>query len=316
MTRWLVTGAGGMLGRELLRTLDGRSGDSAPVSDGTRSTSPTRRRCTTRWRATTWCSTAAAWTDVDGAETDEAAATRVKRNRRRGAGAGLRGTRRAPGARVRPTTSSPATPPRPTPRTRRPPGQRVRPQQARRRVGRCCEPLPDNGYVVRDRLAVRRARAQLRRHDAAPGRRAATPSTSSTTSAASPPGRSRVAEQLVRLWAAAASPARPSRRVTTAPRAARRPGSGCPGRPSKRPAEPRPGPSDHQRHVRAAGRRPAFSVLGHGPLGRGPVLAPLPHWRTMLSSARPAHLTRVSAIGTSVPGPRTDRHGSKTRVRL
>ncbi|MFH8972636.1 dTDP-4-dehydrorhamnose reductase [Streptomyces sp. NPDC017890] len=77
MTRWLITGAGGMLGRDLTEVL---------TQDGTRSvTAPTRGELDITDAAAVRAAVAghgvvvnaAAWTDVDGAEADEAAATRI-----------------------------------------------------------------------------------------------------------------------------------------------------------------------------------------------------------------------------------------------
>ncbi|WP_333769233.1 dTDP-4-dehydrorhamnose reductase [Streptomyces sp. IBSBF 2435] len=77
MTRWLVTGAGGMLGRDLIDVL-GRAPDADP-------TALTRADLDITDAAAADAAVAghdivvnaAAWTDVDGAEADEAAATRV-----------------------------------------------------------------------------------------------------------------------------------------------------------------------------------------------------------------------------------------------
>jgi dTDP-4-dehydrorhamnose reductase len=77
MTRWLVTGAAGMLGRDLTAVLG--------AVPGTRVTAVTRSDLDITDAAATEAAVAghnivvnaAAWTDVDAAETDEAAATRV-----------------------------------------------------------------------------------------------------------------------------------------------------------------------------------------------------------------------------------------------
>ncbi|SHK99939.1 dTDP-4-dehydrorhamnose reductase [Actinacidiphila paucisporea] len=77
MTRWLVTGAGGMLGRDLIDVLG-----AAPGADPT---AVTRADLDITDAAAVEAAVAgqdivvnaAAWTDVDGAEADEAAATRV-----------------------------------------------------------------------------------------------------------------------------------------------------------------------------------------------------------------------------------------------
>lgn len=77
MTRWLVTGAGGMLGRELLDVL--ALDPEARVTGATRRTldithAPAVRAAVAGHDVVI---NAAAWTDVDGAESDEAAATAV-----------------------------------------------------------------------------------------------------------------------------------------------------------------------------------------------------------------------------------------------
>nr|BFE56627.1 dTDP-4-dehydrorhamnose reductase [Dactylosporangium thailandense] len=73
-TRFLVTGAGGMLGRDLLAVLDGRD-----VTAATRAeldiTDAAKVRSLVEGHDVVI--NAAAWTDVDGAEADEAAATAV-----------------------------------------------------------------------------------------------------------------------------------------------------------------------------------------------------------------------------------------------
>jgi dTDP-4-dehydrorhamnose reductase len=77
MTRFLVTGAGGMLGRDLLAVLTDR--DGRDVTAATRAdldiTDPARVRSLVEGHDVVL--NAAAWTDVDGAEADEAAATAV-----------------------------------------------------------------------------------------------------------------------------------------------------------------------------------------------------------------------------------------------
>jgi dTDP-4-dehydrorhamnose reductase len=77
MTRWLITGAGGMLGRDLTEVLTGSGTHSV--------TALTRKDLDITDAAAVRAAVAdhdvvvntAAWTDVDGAESDEAAATRV-----------------------------------------------------------------------------------------------------------------------------------------------------------------------------------------------------------------------------------------------
>lgn len=77
MTRWLITGAGGMLGRDLVDVLTDTEG--AEVTALTRKeldiTDPAAVRAAVAGHDVVV--NAAAWTDVDGAESDEASATRV-----------------------------------------------------------------------------------------------------------------------------------------------------------------------------------------------------------------------------------------------
>ncbi|MGC9377769.1 dTDP-4-dehydrorhamnose reductase [Streptomyces sp. MH13] len=77
MTRWLITGAGGMLGRDLTEVL--ARGGARSVTASTRgeldvTDAAAVRAAVAGHRVVV---NAAAWTDVDGAEADEAAATRV-----------------------------------------------------------------------------------------------------------------------------------------------------------------------------------------------------------------------------------------------
>ncbi|MEU7383506.1 MULTISPECIES: dTDP-4-dehydrorhamnose reductase [unclassified Streptomyces] len=77
MTRWLVTGAGGMLGRELVDILSTDPGAQVAAAARTAlditDTAAVRRAVTGRDIVVN----TAAWTDVDGAESQEGAATRV-----------------------------------------------------------------------------------------------------------------------------------------------------------------------------------------------------------------------------------------------
>ncbi|GAA2801065.1 dTDP-4-dehydrorhamnose reductase [Streptomyces showdoensis] len=76
MSRWLITGAAGMLGRDLAEVL---------AADGVEYTALTRQELDVTDAAAVRAAVAghdvvvnaAAWTDVDGAETEEAAATRI-----------------------------------------------------------------------------------------------------------------------------------------------------------------------------------------------------------------------------------------------
>ncbi|MER5714780.1 dTDP-4-dehydrorhamnose reductase [Streptomyces sp. NPDC002132] len=76
MTRWLITGAGGMLGRDLTDVLVGRG---AEVTASTRQELDVTDAAAVRAAVAGHdvVVNAAAWTDVDGAEADEAAATRI-----------------------------------------------------------------------------------------------------------------------------------------------------------------------------------------------------------------------------------------------
>ncbi|MFJ9742420.1 dTDP-4-dehydrorhamnose reductase [Streptomyces sp. NPDC101166] len=76
MTRWLITGAGGMLGRDLTDVLAERG---AEVTASTRQELDVTDAAAVRAAVAGHdvVVNAAAWTDVDGAEADEAAATRI-----------------------------------------------------------------------------------------------------------------------------------------------------------------------------------------------------------------------------------------------
>ncbi len=75
--RWLVTGAGGMLGRDLAAVLD--AAGETEVSAATRADLDVRDpgAVSTAVKGADVVLNAAAWTDVDGAEADEAGATEV-----------------------------------------------------------------------------------------------------------------------------------------------------------------------------------------------------------------------------------------------
>jgi len=78
MTRWLVTGAGGMLGGDLVEALAGEAvtattREELDITDA----AACRQRVSAAVGSDDIVINAAAWTDVDGAETQEAAAHRV-----------------------------------------------------------------------------------------------------------------------------------------------------------------------------------------------------------------------------------------------
>ena len=78
MTRWLVTGAGGMLGTDLLAALaDRRPLDDVRAADRATLDVTDEAQVGDAVRGVDVVVNAAAWTDVDGAETAEAAAFRV-----------------------------------------------------------------------------------------------------------------------------------------------------------------------------------------------------------------------------------------------
>jgi dTDP-4-dehydrorhamnose reductase len=78
MTRWLVTGAGGMLGRDLITVLSGLSaGVSVDARDRAALDITDAATVTKAVAGADIVVNAAAWTNVDGAETEEAAATTV-----------------------------------------------------------------------------------------------------------------------------------------------------------------------------------------------------------------------------------------------
>ncbi|WP_149563464.1 dTDP-4-dehydrorhamnose reductase [Streptomyces cacaoi] len=78
MTRWLVTGAGGMLGRELHTTLTEAGIAALPLARADLDLTDERAvRCALRRARPAVVVNCAAWTDVDGAERDEAAAARI-----------------------------------------------------------------------------------------------------------------------------------------------------------------------------------------------------------------------------------------------
>jgi dTDP-4-dehydrorhamnose reductase len=77
MTRWLVTGAGGMLGRDLISVLAAAPGAEPTARTRADLDITDAAAADAAVRGHDVVVNAAAWTDVDGAEADEAAATRV-----------------------------------------------------------------------------------------------------------------------------------------------------------------------------------------------------------------------------------------------
>ena len=278
MTRLLVTGAGGMLGQDLVRRA-ARTPAASTVTAATRADLDITDADAVG-RAVAGHDVvvnAAAWTDVDGAET--------RRGRRpprstATAVANLAPACAATGARLLHVSTDyvfagDATTPYPEDAPTEPVNaygrsklvgeQAVLPAAARHRVRRP------------HRLALRRARPQLRRHHAAAGRPSATPSTWSTTSAASPPGRTRWPASWSRSatppWRAAPRRGLPRHRLRRDDLVRPGPGGVRAGRPG-----PGPGPAHHQRRLpRARRRRPAYSVLGHDRWAAAGS-PPLPDW--------------------------------------
>jgi len=283
VTRWLVTGAGGMLGRDLVSVL------SAGVHDVTAArradldiTDPTAVKAAVAGHDVVV--NAAAWTDVDGAEADEAAATAVNGTGTRHIAAACAAT----GARLLHVSTDyvfpgDATAPYPEDAPTDPVNGYGRSKLAGEVAVR--DLLPDTGYIVRTAwlygahgpnfVATMLRLAQSRDIvDVVDDQRG------------QPTWSFALAEQLVRLGLAA---------VDGTARAGAYHGTAS-GETTwfglaravfeeagLNPARVHPTTSD--KFVRPA-RRPAFSVLGHDRWAAAG-LAPLPHWRTMLTSARP-----------------------------
>jgi dTDP-4-dehydrorhamnose reductase len=277
----LVTGAGGMLGRDLLSVLSG-----ADVTALTRAdldiTDATAVKAAVAGHDVVV--NAAAWTDVDGAEADEAAATAVNGTGTRHVAAACAAT----GARLLHVSTDyvfpgDATTPYPEDAPTDPVNGYGRSKLAGEIAVR--DLLPDTGYIVRTAwlygahgpnfVATMLRLAQSRDIvDVVDDQRG------------QPTWSFALAEQLVRLGLAAVD-------GTAGAGAYHGTASGETTwfglaravfeEAGLDPERVRPTTSD--KFVRPA-RRPAFSVLGHDRWAAAG-LAPLPHWRTMLTSARP-----------------------------
>ena len=283
MTRWLVTGAGGMLGRDLVSVLSAAGHDvTAARRADLDITDATAVKAAVAGHDVVV--NAAAWTDVDGAEADEAAATAVNGTGTRHVAAACAAT----GARLLHVSTDyvfpgDATAPYPEDAPTDPVNGYGRSKLAGEVAVR--DLLPDTGYIVRTAwlygahgpnfVATMLRLAQSRDIvDVVDDQRG------------QPTWSFALAEQLVRLGLAA---------VDGTARAGAYHGTAS-GETTwfglaravfeeagLNPARVHPTTSD--KFVRPA-RRPAFSVLGHDRWAAAG-LAPLPHWRTMLTSARP-----------------------------
>jgi len=283
VTRWLVTGAGGMLGRDLVSVLSAAGHDvTAARRADLDITDATAVKAAVAGHDVVV--NAAAWTDVDGAEADEAAATAVNGTGTRHVAAACAAT----GARLLHVSTDyvfpgDATAPYPEDAPTDPVNGYGRSKLAGEVAVR--DLLPDTGYIVRTAwlygahgpnfVATMLRLAQSRDIvDVVDDQRG------------QPTWSFALAEQLVRLGLAA---------VDGTARAGAYHGTAS-GETTwfglaravfeeagLNPARVHPTTSD--KFVRPA-RRPAFSVLGHDRWAAAG-LAPLPHWRTMLTSARP-----------------------------
>jgi len=283
VTRWLVTGAGGMLGRDLVSVLSAAGHDvTAARRADLDITDATAVKAAVAGHDVVV--NAAAWTDVDGAEADEAAATAVNGTGTRHIAAACAAT----GARLLHVSTDyvfpgDATAPYPEDAPTDPVNGYGRSKLAGEVAVR--DLLPDTGYIVRTAwlygahgpnfVATMLRLAQSRDIvDVVDDQRG------------QPTWSFALAEQLVRLGLAA---------VDGTARAGAYHGTAS-GETTwfglaravfeeagLNPARVHPTTSD--KFVRPA-RRPAFSVLGHDRWAAAG-LAPLPHWRTMLASARP-----------------------------
>jgi dTDP-4-dehydrorhamnose reductase len=283
VTRWLVTGAGGMLGRDLVAVL---SAAGAEVTAARRADLDIGDEAAVKAAVAGHdvVVNAAAWTDVDGAEADEAAATAVNGTGTRNVAAACAAT----GARLLHVSTDyvfpgDATSPYPEDAPTDPVNAYGRGKLAGEEAVRAL--LPHNGYVVRTAWLYGRHGPNF---VATMLRLAASRETVDVVDdqRGQPTWAFALAEQLVGLGRAALA--------GTAPAGAYHGTAGGETtwfglaravfkEAGLDPARVRPTTSD--RFVRPA-RRPAFSVLGHARWAAAG-LAPLPHWRGMLTAARP-----------------------------
>lgn len=283
MTRWLVTGAGGMLGRELVSVL---SAASAEVTALARADLDIGDAAAVKAAVVGHdiVVNAAAWTDVDGAEADEAAATAVNGTGTRNVAAACA----ASGARLLHVSTDyvfpgDATTPYPEDAPTDPINGYGRSKLAGEEAVRAL--LPDTGYVVRTAwlygeqgrnfvTTMLRLAAQRDTVDVVDDQRG------------QPTWSFALAGQLVRLGRAALAGTAPAG-VYHGTAAGETTWFGLAravfAEAGLDPARVRPVTSG--KFVRPA-KRPTFSVLGHGRWSAAG-LAPLPHWREMLAAARP-----------------------------
>jgi dTDP-4-dehydrorhamnose reductase len=287
VTRWLVLGAGGMLGRDLVSVLSATGDElTAAGRPDLDITDPTAVKAAVAGHDV--AVNAAAWTDVDGAEVAEAAATAVNGTGARHVAAACAAT----GARLLHVSTDYVFPghgdgaagePYPEDAPTDPVNAYGRSKLAGEEAVRAL--LPDAGYVVRTAwlygrhgrnfvTTMLRLAADRETVDVVDDQRG------------QPTWSYALAEQLVALGRAALAGTAPAGAYhgtaggeTTWFGLARAVFEDA----GLDPARVRPTTS--AAFVRPA-RRPAFSVLGHGRWAAAG-LAPLPHWRTMLASARP-----------------------------
>ena len=284
MTRWLVTGAGGMLGRDLVAVLSsaGQTEVTALRRADLDITDPTAVKAAVAGYDVVV--NAAAWTDVDAAEADEAAATAVNGTGTRHVAAACA----AAGARLLHVSTDYVFPGDATaPYAEDAPTDPVNGYGRSKLAGEVAvrDVLPDTGYVVRTAWLYGEHGPNF---VATMLRLAATRDTVDVVDdqRGQPTWSCALAQQLVRLGLAAhAGRAESGAYHGTASgettwfglaRAVFEEAGLDPARVH---------PTTSAKFARPA-RRPAFSVLGHDRWAAAG-LAPLPHWRTMLSSARP-----------------------------